>query len=112
MTRIEALNVAIEALNGQDEAVEVLNKIKASIEKHNGGERKPTKVQQENEVIKGHILDYLATVEKATVKEVILLAEGCDGLSSQKVTALLTAMYKAGVIDRTVEKKVAYFSMK
>lgn len=112
MTRIDALNMAIEALNGQDEAVEVLNKIKASISKQNSGERKPTKVQQENEVIKGHILDFLATVERATVKEVILLAEGCDGLSSQKVTALLTALAKAGTIDRVVEKKVAYFSIK
>ena len=33
MTRIDALTMAIEALNGQDEAVEVLNKIKASISK-------------------------------------------------------------------------------
>lgn len=107
MTRIEALNVAIGAVDG--EVAEVLTKMRDSIAKEKGS-RKPTKTQMENETIKAHILDFLATVERATVKEVILLAEGCDGLSSQKVTALLSQMVGKEVV-RTVEKKVAYFSL-
>ena len=107
MTRIDALNIAIEKVDA--ETAEVLTKIRNSIAKENGN-RKPTKTQQENEVIKGKILDFLATVDRATVKDIVLLAEGCDGLSSQKVTALVTAMIGKGVV-RTVEKKVAYFSL-
>lgn len=109
MTRIEALKVAIEAVGAETETAEVLKKMVASISKENG-KRKPTKTQVENEAIKARILDFLATVERATVKEVILLAEGCDGLSSQKVTALLSQMVGKEVV-RTVEKKVAYFSL-
>lgn len=110
ITRVVALETAIKALDGNDEVVEVLEKIKASITKKSGS-AKPTKVQLANEVTKSAILDFLATVEKATIKDITLNADGCAELSSQKVTALVSALVKDNKVVRTMEKKVAYFAL-
>lgn len=110
MTRTVALDLAIVALADNAEAVEVLQKMKASIEKK-AGTSKPTKVQIENETTKTAILDFLASVERATVKDIILGAAGCGEMSSQKITALVSALVKDNKVARVVEKKVAYFSL-
>jgi hypothetical protein len=116
MTKSELFKNAIAYIEGNPceaspvELIEGLSHEIELLERKAATPRKPTKTQVENEAIKARILDFLATVERATVKEVILLAEGCDGLSSQKVTALLSQMVGKEVV-RTVEKKVAYFSL-
>ena len=110
MTRTLALAFAITACADNKEVVEALQKIKASIEKKSAS-NKPTKIQMANEVTKEKILNYLATVEKATIKDIILNAEGCADLSSQKVTALTTALVNDHKVKRDEVKKVAYFSL-
>ena len=103
MTKITytvALDVAINAV--ADEAVkEKLEALKASIAKRNGGERKPTKTQKENEVLKGQILD--AVVEPMTAGEVATQF----GISNQKASALLNALVKDGKMSKAVGEKRA-----
>ena len=112
MTRVQALEMAIGFAQekGEQEMVDVLTKVKASISRE-GAVRKPTKNQIANEAIKENILNYLAGTEKATVKDIALYADGCNDLSSQKITALVTAMCKDNKVVRSVDKKVAYFSV-
>lgn len=83
-----------------DGRVEVLDKKTAN--------KKATAKQEENEVLKGEILALMAIDKDKmfTVGELIKTF----GVSSQKMSALLTQMVNAGTVTRTVEKKVAYFS--
>ena len=105
MTKITyavALDVAIKAVEDV-EVVEKLKALKAQIEKKNSAERKPTKAQVANEALKAEILTFLVDTHTATE-----VAERFE-VSINKATALLTAMVKAQVVERTVEKRKAYF---
>ena len=68
--------------------------------------KKATAKQVENEGIKS---DILTALEGRTVTVGELVKE--FGFSSQKISALLTQLVKDGKVVRTVEKKVAYFSL-
>lgn len=75
--------------------------------------RKPTKAQTENEALKAVIYDALVAFgEPKTVTEVIKGTDALVGLSTQKVSALLTLMQKAGKVDKVVDKRVTrYFAV-
>ena len=111
MTKITytvALDVAINAV--ADEAVkEKLEALKASIAKRNGGERKPTKKQIENEGIKARIVELLTDHEPMQAKEV---AAELELSSSQQASALLRQLVEAGTVEKVVEKRVSRFQMK
>ena len=102
MTYAQALDVAINAV-ADKEVADKLTALKAQIEKKNSADRKPTKAQAENEVLKDRIVD--ALTERKTATEV---ADEFS-ISVNKSTALLTALVKAQRIERTVEKRKAYF---
>ena len=106
MAIVEASNVAnaTELKEFIEHEVELLNK-------KNSRSGKPTKTQVENEAIKTQIVSILERVGKPmTVTQ--LLSEGeLAGLSNQKISALLTQLRESGKVMRTVEKKVAYYSM-
>jgi hypothetical protein len=77
-------------------------------------DRKPTKTQIENEVLKDKILDYLAEVdEPVTIKDMQNGIEGFKELSNQKINRLLIALRakEVGKVKRTLIKKVAYFEL-
>ena len=84
--------------------VELLNK-------KNSRSGKPTKTQLANESIKTQIVSVLERVGKPmTVTQLLAESELAD-LSNQKVSALLTQLRESGTVVRTVEKKVAYYSL-
>lgn len=102
MTYVVALDVAINAV----EAGEVRDKLialKAQIEKKNSAERKPTKAQVANDALKAEIVTWLTEAHTATE-----VAEHFE-VSINKATALLTALVKAQIVERTVEKRKVYF---
>ena len=105
MTYAVALDVAINAVS--DEAVkEKLEALKASIEKRNSGERKPTKTQKENEALKEQILE--AVIEPMTAGEVA----SAFSISNQKASAMLNALVKDGKMTKAVgEKRKTYFEV-
>ena len=102
-----------DALKFLDERIEQVNKKNAS----GGGERKPTKVQRENEGIKKQIVDYLATCDEPVTIASISKAIGIE--SCQKVSALVSQMLvirknepnPEGCIKRTENKGRAYFEL-
>jgi hypothetical protein len=88
-----------------DHEIELLNK-------KNSRSGKPTKTQVENESIKNTIFDTLQAMGKPVTVTQLLATDELNGLSNQKVSALLTQLRESGKVERTVEKKVAYYSIK
>ena len=70
--------------------------------------KKPTKTQEENEVLKGVILDTL-TNEGVTVTELQSKSDELSALSNQRVSALLRQLVADGKVVKTVDKKKSYF---
>ena len=102
MTYAQALEIAINAV-ADGEVKDKLTVLKVQIEKKNSADRKPTKAQVANDALKGEIV--AALTERMTATEV---AERFE-ISNQKASALLTALVKAGSVERTVDKRKAYF---
>ena len=115
MTNAMALEIAIEVLKETDtekytEVVEKLDKMLVQVNKKSSANRKPTATQLENEDLKVKIEEYLKdTGKKLTVSEMMKEIEGLEELSNQRVTSLVTFLYKEGKINRVVEKRKAYF---
>ena len=106
MAIVEASNVAnaTELKEFIEHEVELLNK-------KNSRSGKPTKTQVENEAIKTQIVSILERVRKPMTVTQLLSESELAGLSNQKISALLTQLRESGKVMRTVEKKVAYYSM-
>ena len=81
------------------------------LDKKNSRSGKPTKTQVENEAIKTQIVSILERVRKPMTVTQLLSESELAGLSNQKISALLTQLRESGKVMRTVEKKVAYYSM-
>ena len=81
------------------------------LDKKNSRTGKPTKTQVENETIKNTIFNTLQIAGKPMTVTQLLATEELNGLSNQKVSALLTQLRESNKVVRTVEKKVAYYSI-
>ena len=83
--------------------IELLNK-KAS------GERKPTATQTANEGLKAEILSFMAEQPHRlfTISELIKECPALEGLSNQKVSALVSQMVGA-TVKKSTEKRKSYF---
>lgn len=94
-----------------DEVVKFLNHEIELATRKNTGTNKPTEKQIENEKIKSVILDTLKEKGKATVSELQKRNAELGELQNQKISALLRQMIEAETVERTVEKRKAYFSV-
>lgn len=82
------------------------------LEKKSGAEKKPTANQKENEGYKEVILEYLATAEKGkAVRDMMVEIPAFEGVSKNRVTALVTALHKEGLIQRETIKKINYYTL-
>ena len=118
MNMVEKFTAIKAMLNGEkvegfsvEDAVKFLDTRIEQTEKKNasGGERKPTKTQLENEVIKEQIVQYLGSVNSAVSVGDICKAVGID--SNQKVTSLVTQLRNAGKVKRIENKGKAYYHL-
>lgn len=92
-----------------DKRIEITQKKNA---KSANGERKPTKLQLENENIKADILSVLGGFDKAvSITELQKANVDLANLSNQKITALLTQLVDDGKVVRSVVKGRAYFAL-
>lgn len=94
-------------LDGFD-VIEFLEDRKAKSVKSGTKAEKP-----ENADIRNAILEYLDTVDKARISDV---TKGVNDIlntdyTSNKVSAQMTKLKNEGTVVRTVEKKIAYFSL-
>lgn len=77
------------------------------------GNRKPTKVQQENGILLQEITDFFCNVatEPQTISMLQQNVECLAELSNQKVSALLKKLVDSQILVKFVEKKKTYFSV-
>ena len=79
--------------------------------KKSSSERKPTKVQIENESFKTAILDYLVGVGTAKcIKELQSEIPEISELTNQRVTHLMTALVNSGRVIKEYVKKTPFYS--
>jgi hypothetical protein len=86
----------------------LLERAEKSVKKSNG-ERKPTKTQEANKGLRVEILESMEEGRKYTISDMIKEFKCCEGLSSQKVSALIRQMVTDNLIQRVEEKRRAYF---
>lgn len=113
MTNVKALEFVLANCEVPTDVAEKLEKMKASFEKKNKGERKPTANQMANKEYADAIVAFLADGEKYTVtdltKKVGILAE--NEVSGQRCSAIIRGLIADGVVVREEIKRKAYFSL-
>ena len=110
MTNLKAIAYVLENCTLPADVREKMEKIQASFEKKATGERKPTATQVANESLKVAILSYMAEQPNRlfTISELIKEVPELEGLSNQKVSALVTQMVGIS-IKKIVEKRKSNF---
>jgi hypothetical protein len=87
-----------------DHELELLAKKSAS--------KKPSKKNEENEVLKNKIVEVLGTFENgATVSEILATGGDFTGMSNQKISALVRQLVLDGTVVKTIDKKKSIFSV-
>jgi hypothetical protein len=112
MTYVKALEIAMKAVEDNKEVTEKLKALKESISKKNSAERKPTATQKANEGYKKAILSFMEVGKKYTISELMKEVVELADLSNQRVSALVRQLKDSGLVERTEEKRKAYFSKK
>lgn len=83
------------------------------LSKKKSGERKPTARQTENEGFKAVIFDWLtAQTEPKTVTDMMKSIPELDGMTNQRVSALVKQLKDVEVVDKTIIKGRSYFFVK
>lgn len=107
MTITERIN-AIDFANLSENDFDFLKERALKSVRKSNGERKATKVQVENEGIKGAIVEFLGSVDGATATAI---AEALGLSSNQKASALLTQLIKSGDVVKVKDGKVTLFKV-
>ena len=109
MTIVEMYGAIIEKAKGvlSEEEIKFLNERADMVAKKNAN-RKPTKAQEENEVLKTKIL---GAMEKGKFYTVTDLQKAVGIESNQKASALIRQLKADNRVDRKEEKGKAYFSL-
>ena len=113
MTNSKARGVAIEVLGADEKYAEVvakLEKIKASTDKKNSAERKPTATQTENVGFKTAILEGMESGKAYTIGDLIKAIPEIADLTNQRVSALVRQLKDEGLVTREEIKRKAYFT--
>ena len=112
MTNSKALAIAIETLGEtvSAEVIEKLTNIKASIDKKNSAERKPTATQTENVGLKSAIIEGMESGKAYTISELMKAIPELADLTNQRVSALVRQLKDEGLVSREEIKRKAYFT--
>ena len=116
MTKAQAWKIVREIVenSGHEKAVELVGKIDNEIDllaKKNSADRKPTKTQEANAVLKAAIVEGMEPKRLYTVSELMKEIPELAEATNQKVTALLRQLVIEKMIVRTEDKRKAYFSL-
>ena len=105
--------LAIPAIAENPEMTEFINHEIELLIKKSSAERKPTKVQIENENFKNVIIAYLETVGSARcIKELQSDIPEIAALSNQRVTHLMTALVNSEKVTKEYVKKTPYYTIR
>ena len=111
MTNSKALAHVLTLELPADVREKIVN-IKASIDKKNSAERKPTATQTENVGLKSAILKGMVDGKAYTIGDLMKSVPELADLTNQRVSAIVRQMVDADkTVERLVEKRVAYFKV-
>ena len=108
MYDVHEVGDCVETQHSMSEVMEKLTALKASLDKKASAEKKPTQKQKETAEVAQTLLTQLRENGNAlTVSEMIAQLPVCEGMSNQKVSALVRSLGTA--VERVEEKRKAYF---
>ena len=121
LTKKVALSLAVAAMTDsmptdcpytKDEVVAKLNEMIVQLDKKPAGEKAMTENQKQNVGFKADILSYLADGQKRTATEILNGVESFpDGMTNQRVSALLRQLYLDGKVQKeTVKGKTQFWA--
>jgi len=96
---------------GDTEMVEFFEGRIAQVEKKNSAERKPTQKQIANDGIKGAIAEWAEGGVLYTAADIVKNCPACEGMSVQKVSALLRQLVADGALIVTEDKRKHFYSL-
>lgn len=111
MTRVEMFNAikAIPQVADNQEMVDFIDKQIAQLAKRKSVE---SKTQKENKALMEVVVDAMTVLDKpATATQIMKSDAYLSELSLPKVSALLKKLIEDGRVERTIEKKIALFSL-
>lgn len=111
MTRVEMFNAikAIPQVADNQEMVDFIDKQIAQLAKRKSAE---SKTQKENKALMEVVVDAMAVLNKPVTATQIMKSDAyLSELSLPKVSALLKKLIEDGRVERTIEKKIALFSL-
>ena len=111
-TKKEMYNEILARVSDNQEMVDFINRELELLAKRNSGERKPTEKQKENVGFKADIFAFLEEVDApVTIDEIKANVESVSQLNPQRISPILSKLCKEGKIERTYDKRKAYFSL-
>ena len=111
MTRVEMFNAikAIPQVAENQEMVNFIDKQIAQLAKRKSAE---SRTQKENKALMEVVVDAMTVLDKpATATQIMKSDAYLSELSLPKVSALLKKLIEEGRVERTIEKKIALFSL-
>ena len=111
MTRVEMFNAikAVPQVAENQEMVDFIDKQIAQLAKRKSAE---SKTQKENKALMEVVVDAMTVLDKpATATQIMKSDAYLSELSLPKVSALLKKLIEDGRVERTIEKKIALFSL-
>lgn len=109
MTKREYFNRILSYAHDEDKDF-ILHELEL-LDRKNSAERKPTAKQVANEGIKSAIAEWMTEGVTYTAADVTKTCPACEGLSVNKVSALLSQMGKDGLLTVTEEKRKHFYSI-
>ena len=113
LTYVVALNTAIATLSADPDMTAVVEKLTALRDaqvKRNSADRKPTKAQQANDLLKDKVISVL-TAEPATVTDIMARDPELTALSNEKVSALVNALVRDGKVLKIPDGRKSTFAL-
>ena len=111
MTNSKALAFVLANATLPTDVREKIENIKASIDKKNSAERKPTATQTENVGFKEAIVNGMEVGKDYTIGELMKCIPAISDLTNQRVSAIVRQLKEDGVLVRKEIKRKAYFSL-
>lgn len=93
----------------RDDLRDFINHELELLTKKNSSDKKPTKNQRENEVIKNDIILNLISDKQMTISEMMAADETLSSMTNQKIASLVRQLLLAGKVERIEDKRKAYF---
>lgn len=91
------------------EVSDKLTALKASVEKKNSSDKKPTAQQTANKAIQDSIYESMEADRLYTITEMLKEFPACAEMTNQRVSALVRQMVQANRVERIEDKRKTYF---